>query len=100
MDTLARLGDEYFRLHFAADPFAASVFGVEGHDAEVPDPSRDAAGRQQARLRQLEEEVAKVDTAGRGTQDKISHTILTRLLRDEQRLLHDGIGEVAVTASI
>jgi uncharacterized protein (DUF885 family) len=100
MDTLARLGDEYFRLHFAADPFSASVFGVEGYDAGVPDPSRAAAGAQAAELKRVADELATVDTAGRGRQDKLSHTILTRLLRDEQRVLRNGMAEVAVTASI
>lgn len=100
MDTLARLGDEYFRLHFAADPLAASVFGVEGYDAEVPDPSREAAQRQQAALARVEAELATVDPAALDGPDRVSHTILTRLLRDERQILRDGVGEVAVTASI
>ena len=100
MDTLARLGDEYFRLHFAGDPLSASVFGVEGHDAEVPDPSRAAAADQQAALARVEAELATVDRDALDGPDRISHTILTRLLRDEQRTLRDGLAEVAVTASI
>ncbi|WP_327006827.1 DUF885 domain-containing protein [Dactylosporangium sp. NBC_01737] len=100
MDTLARLGDEYFRLHFAADPLSASVFGVEGYDAEVPDPSRAAAAEQQAALARVEAELATVDRDTLEGQDRISHTILTRLLRDEQQTLRDGVTEVAVTASI
>ncbi|MEV4134003.1 DUF885 domain-containing protein [Dactylosporangium sp. NPDC049742] len=100
MDTLARLGDEYFRLHFAAEPFAATVFGVDGHDADVPDPGRAAAGRHRAALQQVEAELKTVETAGLSTQEKISHTILGRLLRDEQRISKDGVSEVAVTASI
>jgi uncharacterized protein (DUF885 family) len=100
MDTLARLGDEYFRLHFAADPLAASVFGVEGYDAEVPDPSRAAAATQRAALARVEAELATVDRDALDGQDRISHTILTRLLHDEQRTLQDGLAEVAVTASI
>ena len=100
MDTLARLGDEYFRLHFAADPLAASVFGVPGHDAEVPDPSRAAAADQQAALARVEAELATVDRGTLDGPDRISHTILTRLLRDEQQTLRDGVAEVAVTASM
>ncbi|GAA3232406.1 DUF885 domain-containing protein [Dactylosporangium siamense] len=100
MDTLARLGDEYFRLHFAGDPLAASVFGVEGYDAEVPDPSRAAAADQRAALARVEAELATVDRAALDGQDRISHTILTRLLHDEQRIAEDGLAEVAVTASI
>ncbi|MET7420421.1 DUF885 domain-containing protein [Dactylosporangium sp. NPDC005555] len=100
MDTLGRLGDEYFRLHFDADPLLASVFGVEGRDSEVPDPSREAAHAQRGRLARVEAELGTVAREGLSTQEKISHTILGRLLRDEQRILHDGVSEVAVTASI
>lgn len=100
MDTLARLGEEYFRLHFAADPLLASVFGVAGYDGEVPDPSREAAARQRAALARVEAELATVDPAALDQQDRISHTILARLLRDEQRTLGDGLAEVAVSASI
>src|SRR6266540_2373103 len=39
---LARLCDQYFRSWMAADPFAATEFGVAGYDSEVPDPSREA----------------------------------------------------------
>src|SRR5690349_6673710 len=100
MDTLARLGDEYFRLHFAFDPFMAGVFGVAGYEAEVPDPSRDAAARQAAALGRIAAELAGIDRDALDQGDRISHAILTRLLRDEQRALSDGVTEVAVTASI
>ena len=76
------------------------MFGVEGHDAEVPDPSRAAAADQQAALARVEAELATVDRDALDGPDRISHTILTRLLRDEQRTLRDGLAEVAVTASI
>jgi uncharacterized protein (DUF885 family) len=100
MDTLARLGDEYFRLHFAFDPFMAGVFGVAGHEAEVPDPSRAAATRQAAALGRVAAELAAIDRDTLEPADRISHAILTRLLHDEQRALGDGVTEVAVTASI
>jgi uncharacterized protein (DUF885 family) len=100
MDTLGRLGDEYFRLHFAGDPFQASVFGVPGYEAEVPDPSRAAAARLQGELARLAARLATVDRGALGQEDQISHAILSRLLREEQRALRDGVAEVAVTASI
>jgi uncharacterized protein (DUF885 family) len=100
MDTLARLGDEYFRLHFAAEPFLAGVFGVAGYEAEVPDPSRAADALRQTGLARLAAELATVDRDALDGSDRISHAVLTRLLHDEQRILHDGVAEVAVTASI
>ncbi len=100
MDTLARLGDEYFHRHFAADPFLATVFGVSGFEAEVPDPSRTAAERHRAELARLAAELDTVDRESLHGTDRISHAILTRLLHDKQRLLRDAVDEVAVTASI
>ncbi|WP_432842191.1 DUF885 domain-containing protein [Dactylosporangium sp. CA-092794] len=99
MDTLARLGDEYFRLHFGADPFLAGVFGVPGFDAEVPDPSRAADARRQAELARLGAELATIDGDALEGSDRITYAILARLLHDERRILRDGVAEVAVTAS-
>jgi len=100
MDTLGRLGEEYFRLHFAGDPFQAAVFGVPGYEAEVPDPSRAAAARLRGELARLAAELATVDPDALDRESRISHAILGRLLRDEQQTLRGGVGEVAVTASI
>jgi uncharacterized protein (DUF885 family) len=100
MDTLGRLGEEYFRLHFAGDPFQAGVFGVPGYEAEVPDPSRAAAARRQGELARLAAELATVDRDALDRENQISHAILSRLLRDEQQALRGGVAEVAVTASI
>ncbi|MGI5246734.1 DUF885 domain-containing protein [Dactylosporangium sp. CA-139066] len=94
METLARLGDEYFRRHYAADPFAAGVFGVPGFEAEVPDPSRAAADRHRGELARITEQLRAVDPA----EDPISHAILRRLVEDGQRVLADGVMEVGVTA--
>ncbi|MEH1124163.1 DUF885 domain-containing protein [Micromonospora sp. CPCC 206061] len=100
MDKLGRLGEEYFRLHFAGDPFQAGVFGVPGYEAEVPDPSRAAAARRHGELARLAAELATVDRGALDQENQISHAILSRLLRDEQRALRGGVTDVAVTASI
>jgi uncharacterized protein (DUF885 family) len=88
------LGEEYFRRHYAFDPFAAGVFGVPGFEAEVPDPSRAAADRHRAELARI---AAELDAAGPAP-DPISHAVLRRLLEDGQRVLADGMIEVGVTA--
>ena len=99
MDTLARLGDEYFDRRFAADPFLATAFGVPGYESDVPDPSRAAAARHRAELARIAAELATVDRETLDGPDRITHAVLTRLLDDEQRGLRDGVVEVAVTAS-
>lgn len=98
--TLARLSDDYFREHCAADPFAATVSGISGYDAEVPDPSRAAADRLAARWEQLATELARVPVAPLGETDRVTHAMLGRLLRDEQASLRHGLGEVAVSATM
>jgi uncharacterized protein (DUF885 family) len=100
MNTLVRLGEEYSRLHFGADPFLAGLFGVPGYDAEVPDPSRAAGARRQVELARLAAELATIDRDVLERSDRISHAILTRLLHDERRMLRDGVAEVAVTAGL
>jgi hypothetical protein len=98
METLDRLGEEYFRRYFAADPFLAGVFGVPGFEADAPDPSRAAGERHRAELARLAAELAAVDRDALTGTDRISHAMLGRLLHDGQRVLADGTAEVAVTA--
>ncbi|MEV0269189.1 DUF885 domain-containing protein [Hamadaea sp. NPDC050747] len=97
---LAALGDEYFRARNEHDPFGATVFGVTGYDAEVPDPSRAAADRAANRLGGIAAKVAEIDPATLGETDRVSHAWLTRVLADEQEVLRGGLDEVAVNASI
>ncbi len=96
---LDRLGDEYVQAHYGADPFTATIFGIAGFDAEVPDPSRAAAARLGTRLAGIATELAGVDPAALDPTDRVSHGILARLLRDEQETLRAGLDEVAVTAT-
>jgi uncharacterized protein (DUF885 family) len=97
---LDRLGEEYFHARCAADPFGATIVGVAGFDAEVPDPSRAAAASLRARLGAISAELERVDPGGLTGTDRVSHAMLTRLLRDEQDALRAGLDEVAVTATM
>jgi uncharacterized protein (DUF885 family) len=98
--TLARLGDDYFQDHFAADPFEATSFGIAGHDAEVPDPSREADRRLADRWAQLAAELAQVPPDSLGETDRVSHAMLSRLFQDEQATLRHGLREVTVSATM
>jgi uncharacterized protein (DUF885 family) len=102
MDTeiLARLGDEYFDARNRADPFSATASGVVGYDGEVPDPSRDASARLSGRLSGLATELSGLAPDGFAGEERISHAILGRLLRDDHDTLQAGLEEVAVTASM
>jgi uncharacterized protein (DUF885 family) len=98
--TVARLGDEYFRARTEADPFEASIFGVPGHDGDVPDPSREADARQRARLAGFAAELDAVDPGGLDEADEISRAVLAELLAHSQDTLRYGLSEVAVSASV
>lgn len=98
--TVARLGAEYHRAHYAADPLAATMDGVSGFDEEMPDPRRIADDRLVEELGGLAAEVAVVDEQELTGEDWLSHQTLTRLLRYEQDARRYALGEVAVSASV
>ncbi|MGH3681360.1 MAG: DUF885 family protein, partial [Natronosporangium sp.] len=98
--TLARLSDDYFQVHYAAHPFAATVSGISGYDAAVPDPSREADQRLADRLAGIGAEQAKLSPDPLGRTDRVTHAMLARLLRDEQETLRHGLGEVTISATL
>jgi uncharacterized protein (DUF885 family) len=96
---LARLCHDYFRSWMAADPFTATEFGVPGHDADVPDPSREADRARIAELERLGAEVARIDPAVLAPDERVSRSMLLRLTADEREELQGRLGELAVTAT-
>jgi uncharacterized protein (DUF885 family) len=97
---LARLSEDYFRTYCQTHPFSASIFGVSGYDAEVPDRSRAADERQRERLAGHAAELARLDPAGLAETDRITHAVLARTLRDQQELLRHRVDEVSVSATM
>ncbi|HEX8930347.1 MAG TPA: DUF885 domain-containing protein, partial [Actinomycetota bacterium] len=67
---IAELAERYFDLVMAAAPFEATVLGVDGFDAEVPDLSEQAEDRQRAALAGLQRQLAAIDPATLGGQDR------------------------------
>jgi uncharacterized protein (DUF885 family) len=100
MDTdLARLADDYFRHWTAADPLTATEFGVPGHDAEVPDPSREAEETYLAELDRIAAQAQAVDPAGLHSDERVTRSMLLRLIGDQRAELAARLSEVAVTAT-
>ena len=62
-ETLGELAEDYFTAVMDASPFDATVLGVRGWDAEVPDLSEAAEDRTGHRLADLERRLAGVDPA-------------------------------------
>jgi uncharacterized protein (DUF885 family) len=97
---MARLGARYHEVHYAADPIAATVDGVAGYDAEMPDPSRAADERVATDLEAIATELAEVDRAQLDGEDFLSHQTLAWLLRGAVTARRHGLSEVAVSASV
>jgi uncharacterized protein (DUF885 family) len=96
---LARVCDRYFRSWMAADPFAATEYGVPGYDAEVPDPSREADAARAAELERLGAEAAAIEVAGLNPDERVSRSMLVRQAADQREELAARLEEVAVSAT-
>jgi uncharacterized protein (DUF885 family) len=98
-ETLARTAEDYFRCWMRADPLTATESGVPGHDAEVPDPSREAEDAHLAELDRIAARAAAVDPAALDPQERVTRSMLLRLIADRRADLAARLSEVAVTAT-
>ena len=96
---LAELAEDYFRACMDDAPFDATVFGVAGWDAEVPDLSEAAEAEADRRLAALERRLAAVDTARLAGQDRITAAMLARGLADRRAELAARWPELTVSAT-
>jgi uncharacterized protein (DUF885 family) len=96
---LAELAEDYFRACMDDAPFDATVFGVAGWDAEVPDLSEAAEAEADRRLAALEGRLAAVDTARLAGQDRITAAMLARGLADRRAELAARWPELTVSAT-
>jgi len=97
--TLAELAEDYFRAVLDVSPFEATVYGVHGWDAEVPDLSEAAEAETDRRLAALERRLAAVDTARLAGQDTITAAMLARGLADRRAELAARWPELTVSAT-
>ena len=96
---LAELAEDYFQAVMDASPFEATVFGVTGWDAEVPDLSEAAEAETDRRLAALERRLAATDTARLAGQDRITAAMLGRGLADRRAELAARWPEFTVSAT-
>jgi len=99
-ETLGELAEDYFTAVMDASPFDATVLGVRGWDAEVPDLSEAAEDRTGHRLDDLERRLAGVDPAPLGPQDRITRAMLARGLADHRAELAARWPELTVSATM
>ena len=96
---LAELAERHFDLAMTAAPFDATVFGIDGYDAEVPDLSEEAEARQREALAELDRRLQELDPEGLGGQDRITHAMLRRAFGDRQAELAARWPEFTVSAT-
>jgi uncharacterized protein (DUF885 family) len=96
---LGELAERYFQVTMDASPFEATVYGVHGWDAEVPDLSEAAEVETDRRLADLERRLAGIDPARLGAQDRVTLAMLGRGLVDGRAELAARWPELTVSAS-
>ena len=96
---IAELAERYFQVTMDASPFDATMFGVPGWDAEVPDLSEAAEAETDGRLADLQRRLAAIDAGRLGPQDRITLAMLERGLADHRAELAARWPEVTVSAT-
>jgi uncharacterized protein (DUF885 family) len=96
---LDRLADDYLTGTLAADPFAATMAGVPGYEAEVPDPSRAAELELARRLDAIAERAGAIDPAALGPGDRTTRAVLLASARNDGAQRRAALEEFAVTAT-
>jgi uncharacterized protein (DUF885 family) len=97
---LARLADEYFHVQLSADPFRATVFGITGYDAAVPDRTRTGEQRLVTTLAELERRLSGIDPEGLTGPDPVTRSMLAIAIRDHRESLTRGLPEVSVSGGV
>lgn len=96
---LSRLSEEFFQVMNSTDPFSATMLGVSGFDALVPDPSRAGGRRNAARFARIEEQLSSIDPESLHQADRINHAVLGRLAWGARSDLEHGLWETNASAA-
>jgi uncharacterized protein (DUF885 family) len=96
---LERLADDYLTGTLTADPFAATVAGVPGYEAEVPDPSRAAELELARRLDAIAERAGAIDPSALDPADRTTRAVLLASARNDAAQRRAALEEFAVTAT-
>ena len=97
---LAELAERYFQVIMDAAPFEATVSGVPGWDAEVPDLSEAAEAATDRRLADLERRLDGIDAGRLAGQARVTLAMLRRAVRDRRAELAARWPELTVSATM
>ena len=96
---LDRLADDYLTETLTADPFAATMAGVPGYEAEVPDPSRAAELELARRLDAIAERASAIDPSTLDPTDRTTRAVLVASARNDGAQRLAALEEFAVSAT-
>lgn len=96
---LERLSEEFFQVTHSSDPLGATMLGVPGFDALLPDPSRDGSQRNAARFARIEEQLASLNPEMLSASDRINHAVLGWLAWGARTDLEHGLWEANASAA-
>ena len=97
---LGELAERYFQVIMDASPFEATVLGVAGWDAQVPDLSEAAEDDTDRPLADLERGLGGIEAGRLGPQDRITHAMLGRAVADRRAELAARWPELTVSATM
>jgi uncharacterized protein (DUF885 family) len=90
---LDALSTEFFEAQNIADPLSATLLGVRNADALLPDPSRQGAQRDAARIAGIEQRLATIDPALLDDAGQVNQAVLGRLAWGARSDLEHGLWE-------
>ena len=96
---LAKLSDEFFQIQHTADPFSATMLGVSGFDALVPDVSRAGTADTISKISDIERRLDGINTLNLNSADQINHAVLGRLAWGTRTDLENALWEASASAS-
>ncbi|MFC3494922.1 DUF885 domain-containing protein [Glycomyces rhizosphaerae] len=97
---LAALAQQYFDFHLADNPTSASFYGIPGYDDKLPDPSREGDQTRLAHHAVVRAGLKSIDAGSLGGQDRITYSMLARLVADQTASINAALGEVALSNTI
>jgi len=97
---LAALAQRYFDFHLADNPTSASFYGIAGYDDKLPDPSREGDRVRLGHHAEIRDGLDAIDAASLAGQDRITYSMLARLVADQTAQINAALAEVGLSNTI
>ncbi|MEU6858664.1 DUF885 domain-containing protein [Glycomyces sp. NPDC046736] len=97
---LAALAQRHFDLHLADNPTSASFYGLPGYDDRLPDPSREGDRVRLEHFAEVREGLEAIEPSGLEGQDRITYSMLARLVADQSAVIESRVSEASLSNTI